>query len=390
MNLSRRNFLGNSTAFGLLSAFMADPRVADALGNAWEPASTPSFGQEYWSSLYASDSDSTRGPFRHMSPEERVPAVYYSDPNAKKAAILHSYDVEDSQLPDFTDEAVVTLELTGFRPGSADHDALDQVNFANMHLSCRRISGSEFIGPIAWATIASVFSNKTKKLPAVSALDWSTLSGESAENAGGGADKASTVNGNPRIQHLLLSHGAGKLSVNITTTPKKSPLDRILTVCLNTSRVVTPMFGFPAISTLALSAFYDFYGKIEAAGKDNFLLATARQDVVVAKRGLDVPDIDVHPLRLLSGDYILVPLIHQKEFESKLSSLAVVNGFVVDKNSTGALADRVKSAIPDVTYLALSAKVQSASTVPSTIGITDSILDDQPAGGSTPKKKTRK
>lgn len=324
-----------------------------------------------------------------MTPEERVPAIYFSDPNDKTGALVRSYEIKDSALPDFTDEAVVTIELTGFRPGSADRNALAQVNFANMHLSCQRVSGSEFIGPIAWATIASVFSSKAKNLPAVSALEWSVLSGQDSASTFGTASTAKTADSNPRIQHLLLSHGAGKLSVNVTTTPKKSTLDTILTVCVNTSKVVTPLFGFPAISTLALAAFYDFYGKLEAADKNNFLLSTAQQDVVVAKQGLKVPDLDVHPLHLLNGDYILVPLIHQSEFESKMGNLTVVNGYVVEKTSTGVLADRVKNAITDVSYLVLSVKVQPASDVPSTVGITDPVLGDNPVSGSDSPSKNR-
>ena len=383
MALSRRTFVGGSAGLGLLSAALANLEIADALSDTKASASEPTFGQTYWSSLYAGNTASTRGHAQHMTPAERVPAIYFSGVNDKTAAIRPSYEIKDSELPDFTDEAVVTMELTGFRPGSADHEALAQVNFANMHLSCQRVSGSEFIGPIAWAVIASVFSSKAKNLPAVNALDWKVLSGQASANTPGTTSSAAkTTNSNPKIQNLLLSHGAGKISVNVTTTPKTSALDKILTVCVNTSKVVTPLFGFPAISTLALEAFYVFYGKVEAADKNNFLLSTAQQDVVVAKQGLKVADLDVHPLHLLSGDYILVPLIHQSDFESKMSNLTVVNGYVVEKTSTGALADRVKSAIPDVSYLALGVKVQSASEVPSTVGIIDPVLDDNPAAGT--------
>jgi hypothetical protein len=60
----------------------------------------------------------------------------------------------------------------------------------------------------------------------------------------------------------------------------------------------------------------------------------------------------------------------------------------VEKNATGILADRVKNAIPDVSYLALSVRVQSASEVPNTIGITDSVLSEQPGGGSEQGSQT--
>lgn len=388
MSVSRRNFIGGSAAFGLLSAALADTELVHALGDAKPPSSEPTFGQNYWSSLYAGDSGAARGPARHMSPEERIPAIYFSNPADQAPVVRHSYEIKDTELPDFTDEAVVTMELTAFRPSSADHEALSQVNFANMHLSCQRVSGSAFVGPLAWATIATVFSSKAKSLPAVNALDWNALSGQDSATP---AAAAKSANSNPRIQHLLLSHGAGKLSVNVTTTPKKSALDKILAVCINTSKIVTPLFGFPAISTLALGAFYDFYGKVEAARMDNFLLSTAQQDVVVAKQGLKVADLSVRALHLLSGDYILVPQIHQTAFESKLPALTVINGMVVEKSSTGALADRVKNAIPDVSYLALSVRVQPASEVPNMVGITDPILGDNatPASGSgTGQKKS--
>jgi acetylornithine deacetylase/succinyl-diaminopimelate desuccinylase-like protein len=187
---------------------------------------------------------------------------------------------------------------------------------------------------------------------------------------------------------LLLSHGAGHLNVNVTTTPKESTLDKVLKVATSTSKVLAPLFGFPAISTLALGAFYDFFGKMEAASRDNFLLTTTHQDVVVAKQGLKVAEMDIHPLYLLSGDYLFVPAIHQAEFESKMSNLTLVNGFAVETASDGVLADRVKNAIPDVSYLALSVRVLSASEVPNTIGITDSVLSDQPRDGSKPSTQS--
>ena len=324
-----------------------------------------------------------------MTPEERIPAIYHFN---DKTSFRRSEDIKDpAELPDFQDEAVVTIELTGFRPGSADQEALSKVNFASMHLSCQRVSGSQFIGPLAWATLATVFSNKTKNLPAVTALDWNSLSGQnpaSAANAGGAHSTNGTSNANPRIQNLLLSHGAGHLNVNITTTPKESPLDKVLKVAVSTSKVLAPLFGFPAISTLALGAFYDFFGKVEAANQDNFLLSTTQKGVVVAKQGLKVAEMDIHPMFLLSGDYLLVPLIHQRDFENKMSNLTLTNGFAVEKNATGILADRVKNAIPDVSYLALSVRVQSASEVPNTIGITDSVLSEQPGGGSEQGSQT--
>lgn len=384
MTFSRREFVAMSTAFGLLSSASEEAMASSDVKGL---ASQSTFGETYWSSLYAADTDPSRGPARHMTAQERVPAIYFNDPNAKTQELRPSYDIKDAELPNFIDEAVVTMELSGFRPGTADKEALSQVNFANMHLSCQRISGSEFIGPIAWATIASVFSNKAKSLPAVSALDWSTMSGQQAPKPADTTATAAAAQANPRIQHLLLSHGAGKLSVNVTTTPKKSALDKVLTVCLNASTAVAPLFGFPAISTLALGAFYDFYGKIEAAAKDNFLLSTTRQDVVVAQQGLNVAELDVHPLHLLSGDYILVPALHQADFEKAMSNLTPVNGMLVERSSTGALADRVQSAIPGISYLVLSVKVQSASQVAETVGITDPVLGDhgtaKPSAGTS-------
>ncbi|HME58758.1 MAG TPA: hypothetical protein VKF63_10505 [Terracidiphilus sp.] len=385
MSFSRRNFLGGSAALGLLSAALADTEVADALRDPTSTSSEPTFGQKYWSSLYAGNTAKTRAASRHMTPEERIPAIYhFSD----KTQLRRSEEIKNpEELPDFQDEAVVTIELTGYRPGSADQEALSKVNFANMHLSCQRVSGSQFIGPLAWATIATVFTQRTKTLPAVTALDWNTLSGQNpTSTAKTGASSTNTTN--PRIQHLLLSHGAGHLNVNVTTTPKESPLDRVLKIAVATSKVIAPLFGFPAISALALEAFYDFYGKLEAAKQDNFLLTTTQKDVIVAKPGLKVTDMDFHPMFLLNGDYILVPLIHQRDFENKMSNLTLVNGFVVEKSANGILADRVKSAIPDVSYLALSVKVQSASDVPNKFGITDPVLSDQPIAGSKPGLKS--
>jgi len=379
MGLSRRSFLTESAAIGILPALLANSELAHAISTIEDqPSQLPTAGEMYWKSLYAGAA--VRGGSKTPKEERDPRIVHYSD----KSGLRWVEDIKPTELPSFDEDAVVTMELSGFRPGKGDSSRLAKVKFAQLHLSCQRVSGSEFLGPIVWAALATIFTDKASKLPSEQNLNWGALTGNQTA-----AQTQSKSNG-PKLSHMVLNQGAGHLSVNITSTPSNSPLHKLLGAIVTGAKIMSPLLGFPGITVSALQSFYDFYGKVEQANPENFLLNSAQRDVAVTQQGADNSLISANAMRLISGDYVFVPRSQEADFQKNMDQLIVQNGYVVDRNAKGTPDDRIDQAIDTVTYVTLNVKVQPASSFPASSTVTDPLLDSVPQGSSPSSKKPPK
>jgi len=370
MPLSRRSFLRDSATLSAISPLLAYPELAAAIDTTTsQTSSPPTAGETYWKNLYSSGSE--RGESSPTPNPNRDPRIALYDDHA---GLRWVQDIKPSELPSFTEDAVVTLELTGFRAGSEDKSQLAKVKFAQLHLSCQRVTGSEFLGPIVWAALATLFANKASALPSQQNLTWSALSGSSSQPS------QPQQSGGPQISHVVLNDGAGHMSVNITTTPTTSLLDRILGVMIQGTKILTPLLGFPGIALPALQNFYTFYGLLEKSHPENFLLNSEQQDVVVTQQGADNSLISADALRLVSGSYVFLPQSQENDLQKEMDKLIVQNGYLVDRNSTAAPDTRIVEAVPNVSYVTLNVKVEKASAFPATSTVTDPMLDAAPPG----------
>lgn len=347
MPLSRRSFLTEAAPAAWLASLLP-PELAAEVGQqvSQSPSGPPTAGENYWSNLYKTGGERGRGPT--FGGELRHPRFAYY--NSKKG-LQWAEDNKRESLPTFNDNAVVTLELGGFRAGKLDEPELGKVRFAQLHLSCQQVRGIDFIGPLAWASLATVYTKKASK---VSVEDLSLAPQQSSQ----------TMPGAPQLSRVLLPEGAGHLSVNITTTPVTSMLDKVLSVSVQTAKIVSPLLGFPAISVPALSAFASFYGNLEKAGVRNFLMATSLKDVAVTQKGSGDANVSSRALNLVSGDYVLVPEAQLKLLEDEMDNLMIQDGYLIERKEAGsnlAIDDRVKNAVPDLTYVTLHADVRAAS-----------------------------
>jgi hypothetical protein len=373
MTLSRRSFLGKSATFGALSPLLAHPEIVAAIQTAGAASSSaPTAGETYWKNLYSSGSQ--RGESSPTPNPDRDPRIALYD---DKTGLRWVQDIKPTELPSFTEDAVVTLELTGFRAGSQDKPQLAKVKFAQLHLSCQRVTGSEFLGPIVWAALATLFANKASSLPAEQNLTWSALSGSQSQPS------QPQQSGGPQISHVVLNDGAGHMSVNITTTPTTSLLDKILGVMIQGTKILTPLLGFPGIALPALQNFYTFYGLLEKSHAENFLLNSEQQDVVVTQQGADNSLISADALKLISGSYVFLPQAQENDLEKEMDNLIVQNGYLVERNSTAAPDARTADAVPSVSYVTLNVKVEKASDFPATSTVTDPMLDAAPPAAGT-------
>lgn len=379
MGLSRRSFLTESAAIGILPALLADSQLAHAISTIEDqPSELPTAGETYWKSLYTGGA--VRGGSKTPKEERDPRIVHYSD----KSGLRWVEDIKPTELPSFDEDAVVTMELSAFRPGKGDSSRLAKVKFAQLHLSCQRVSGSEFLGPIVWAALATIFTDKASKLPSEQSLNWGALTGNQT------AAQAQAKSNGPKLSHMVLNQGAGHLSVNITSTPTNSPLHKLLGAIVTGAKIMSPLLGFPGITVSALQSFYDFYGKVEQANPENFLLNSAQRDVAVTQQGADNSLISANAMRLLSGDYVFVPKSQESDFQKNMDQLIVQNGYVVERNAKGTPDDRIDQAIEAVTYVTVNVKVQPASSFPASSTVTDPLLDSVPQGSSPASKKPPK
>jgi hypothetical protein len=340
----------------LFPALLANPELAKALGTVpttQSPARKPTAGETYWSNLYASPDPQSRGEgSKPPNPDRDVRFLHYEE----KTGLRWAEDIKLQELQSFDEDAVVTLELGGFRAGSLDTSKLAKVRFAQMHLSCERVSGLELFGPLAWATLATIYAERTKKLPPVA--DLSSLSSSSAQ-----AKSAPSAATTPQLNRVVLPKGAGRISVNISTTPPLSFLDKFLSTTVQVAKVVAPLLSLPAISVTALNAFYSFYGVMEKALAENFLLNTAKKDVVVTQQGKDNNSVSMNALKLMTGTYFLVPKAHETDLAKDMDKLAATGGYLVPKDAPANTPPdaRVAMAVPSVSYVSLNVKVQPYS-----------------------------
>jgi hypothetical protein len=370
MPLSRRSFLFDSATLGAISPLLAYPKLAAAVDTTTSKmSSTPTAGETYWKNLYANGSE--RGESSPTPNPNRDPRIAVYD---DKSGLRWVQDIKPSELPSFTEDAVVTLELTGFRAGSEDKSQLAKVKFAQLHLSCQRVTGSEFLGPIVWAALATLFANKASSLPSEQQLTWSALSGSSTPQS------QPQSSGGPQVNHVVLNQGAGHLSVNITTTPTTSLLDRILSVVIQGTKILTPLLGFPGIALPSLQNFYTFYGLLEKSHPENFLLNSEQQDVAVTQQGADNSLISADALKLVSGSYVFVPQAQEDDLQKEMDKMVVQNGYLVERNSNASPDERIAQAVPSVSYVTLNVKVDKASDFPATSTVTDPMLDAVPQG----------
>lgn len=364
MAQSRRSFLSHSAAFGFLPALLANPALAEIVNEPDELSPQPTVGETYWKNLYAGEAERGRGG---TTPNpERDPRIAQFN---EKAGLRWAEDIRVSELPVFKDDAVLTMELSAFRAGTEDKSRLAKVRFAQLHLSCQRVTGSAFLGPLVWASLATLSTGKSSKPPSEQNPSWSGLAGTAASQPGG----------NPQLSHVVLNQGAGHLSVNITTTPPTSVLDRLLGVMVVGTKVMTPLLGLPGIALPALQNFYSFYGQLEKSRAENFLLNGSQRDVAVTQQGANNDLISANALKLLAGTYVLIPKAQEGDFEKQMDKLTVKDGFLVERNSKADPDERIVEAIPSVTYVALNVRVQPASTFPVVSTITDPLLDAAPA-----------
>jgi hypothetical protein len=361
--MDRRSFFSNVMAAAAFSGLLGEvisPKELMAAAEAAADEPQNANGQ-FWGGFF-DDVDPTkphatgaRGPGgepiaqpipSHLDDAKLPRFFHYDDTNGLRFA----EKIDRSELPRMDGAAVVSMSISGFRPSDTDSKRIGDVSSAQLQLHASQTRPmAQYIAPLAWASLASVFGNKqASKLPTVDQLNFVDENGSTG------------TSGNNRI---LLPGAEGKLALNLTLPDKHSLLHKVISYGLQGAAIAAPLVALPAISVPAIKAFTSFYNiLVQNAG---FIINSPLKDVVASYDAVDSGNMHADALKLLTGQYLIVPASSTAAISAQMDSIKMLNGYLVPK-AIANNADPItvaQSALPNVTYATLKVSVQPATDV---------------------------
>jgi len=361
--MDRRSFFSNMMAAAAFSGILGEVISPKELTAAAEEAADAPQGaqQQFWGGFF-DDVDPTkphatsaRGPGgeptaqpipAHVEDAKLPRFFHYDDTNG----LRYAEKIDRSELPRMDGAAVVSMSISGFRPSDSDSKRIGDASSAQLQLHCTQTTPlAQYIAPLAWASLASVFGRKSaSKLPTVDELNFVDANGSTG------------TSGNNRI---LLPGAEGKLALNLTLPDKHSLLHKVISYGLQGAGIAAPLVSLPAISVPAIKAFTSFYNiLVQNAG---FIINSPLKDVVASYDAVDSGNMHADALKLLTGQYLIVPASSITAIGAQMNDLQLLNGYLVPK-SIAKNADPTtvaQSALPGVTYATLKVSVQPAADV---------------------------
>jgi hypothetical protein len=345
MSVSRRQFVADASALGILMALM--PELAAAQNAVPQAASddTPHDSYDFWSGFFDSvnplapnygQKSATRGPGDQLpDPEVETQYLHYLD-SAKR--LRYATDISKDELLDHDGDVSVSIALTQYHP-AITNSAISKAP-AQLRIDTTQIHPyMNIIAPLAWTAIASIEPNNAGKV-SLDALGFRN------PQASEGTSK------------ILLTQGSGKLAVNLSKAGGQSMFVKALNIIMQGAKIVAPMVTLPAISVPALSAFTEALSYWE--DRTRFIMAGNLTTGVATKQALADPDREDRYIGLLNGDYLMVPQKHTDELATALPNLSLEQGYLVRKDADPSLPlqARAESAIPGITYASMHVTVQ--------------------------------
>jgi len=385
MSVSRRAFLADASALGMIAALL--PQLAagqtQASGAAGPGEDLPHDSFNFWNGFYDSvnpysanygNKSATRGPADQLpDPKAQTQYLHYS---SEKKRLRYASDIEKDELLDHDGDVMVSIAIAQYRPGSGE---------TNLKASQLRIDTTQIhpliniSTPLAWAAIASI---APKTASTISLDDMGFRSPQATQ----GTSK------------ILFTKGTGKLAVNISKAAQQSMFIKALNLMIEAGKAAAPLVSLPAISVPALSTFTEALSYWE--DRTRFIMCGNLTTAVATKQALDDEDRDPQYIGLVPGDYLMVPQRHVDELGNALSNLELTQGYLIAKDADPnlPLAQRAQSAVPGITYESMHITVKptpencsAASGKPSSglfggLGSSSSSGSSKSSSGSGSKK----
>jgi hypothetical protein len=348
MALSRRNFLADASAIGMLAALL--PELAAQTPSMQAPVSTedlPHDSYNFWNGFFDSvnpysqtygNKTATRGAADQLpDPAAQTQYLHY---DSDKKRLRYASDIQKEELLDHEGDVGVSIALAQFRPGEGE---------SNLKASQLRVDTTQvhpfvdIVTPLAWSAIASVNPSKMGQV----SLDQL------------GFKSPQAMQGTSKI---LLTQGTGKLAVNVSRAAAESMFMKALNIMIQGAKIAAPIVSLPAISVPALSTFTEMMSYWE--DRTRFIMSGNLTTAVATQQALSDPDREPTYMGLLSGDYLMVPQKHVDELAKALPNLDLTQGYLVAKDADPnlPLPQRAASSLPGVTYASMHVTVAPSDT----------------------------
>ena len=363
--MDRRSFFTSvmsAAAFSGVLGEIVSPRELMAAVEAAADVPSDSQHAQFWGGFFDDVDPSkphatmTRGPGGEATPEpipehvedEKLPRFFHY---ADQTGLRFAEKIDREELPKMDGAAVVSVSVSGFHSSQEDEHKIGDATSAQLALHATQTTPmAQYIAPLAWASLASIFARSASiaKMPTIEQLNGATSDG-----SGG-------TSGNNRI---LLPRAEGKMALNLTLPDKHALLHKIISMGLQGAQLAAPLVTLPAISVPAIKAFTSFYNiLVQNAG---FIINSPLKDVVASYDAVDSGNMHSDALRLITGEYVIVPSHSTAALSGQMGGLKMLNGYLVPKD-LAANADpttAAKAALPDVTYATLKVSVAPAADV---------------------------
>jgi hypothetical protein len=364
-NMDRRTFVSTMMASAAFSGVIGEIVSPRELMAAVEAVNQLPEGKDqvFWSGFF-DDVDpakphatTTRGPGGeptvqpvpdHVQPEKLPRFLHYHD----QKGLRFAENIDRDELPKIeAGAATVSMTVSGFRPSAADSHKISDASSAQLQLHASQTQPiAKFIAPLTWASLASVFGNSknSKNLPTVDQLNPTT------------GDGSTGTSGSNRI---LLPGSEGKLALNLTLPDRHAWIHKLVDYALQGAQGAAPLFAMPAISVPAIKAFTSFYNTL--VQNSGFIINSPLKDVAASYYAVDSGNLHADALKLMTGQYVIVPAYCVPALSSAMDSLKMVSGYLIPKDTPDHIDPEqvAKTAIPDVTYATLKVSVDPAADV---------------------------
>jgi hypothetical protein len=338
MTFSRRFFLADASALGLLAAFLPEMTAAQNAPAQAPVEDLPHDSYDFWNGFFDSvnpysqnygNKAATRGPADQLpDPQAQTQYLHYS---TDKKRLRYATDIEKEELLDHDGDVSVNLAIAQYRPGGGEAN----LKAAQLRIDTTQIKPLVNVGsPLAWAAIAAISPNTAGK---ISLSDM----GFQSPQATSGTSK------------ILLTKGSGKLAVNISKAAQQSLFMKALNIMIEGAKAAAPMVSLPAISVPALSTFTQALSYWE--DRTRFLMSGNLTTAVATRQALEDSEREPHYIGLVPGDYLMVPLRHADELSKAMPNLDMAQGYLVAKDADPnlPLEQRAQAAVPGVTYASM-------------------------------------
>lgn len=369
---TRRSFFQDAALLSALASLAGEEAFAQAqphdpkLSNFWDAYFDEAERDPTHISRGSNDADL-------LDPAKRVQLIHATD-----SGLIYPDGIDAKQLlPD--PDVVVTLNPSHFRPAPDDTKAIARSKGCQIRLDCVQTRPiMNLIAPMAWAGLAAwslekttYSASKVSDLQANPVMDPKTGKQKVVVKAtpGPAAPQLKDLDfvdpnapGTPAHNQVILPGGAGRLALNVRAVSTNNKLQTVLDKTVSYSSIVAPFFGFAPLAIPALRAFTTLLGAVfnhEAVVMNSMpLQVLATQDAWKNPR-------DSSSLKIVSGDYIAIPINQAADLKDSMDKLRVVNGWLVHQDTPATLPPEQRAQdpkIPEVTYLSLSMSVQSLET----------------------------